>query len=187
MCFQFTHFPCDEWENIYTLSYYYHQIGSINYYSLFRVRSWNNGMRCVSFYIRIDFEVGFYPRMKFFIASIFRFNCFLNNVYRTQHSHHYRAPDILFDLWSCNNPLCIIWSWLFGCKSKHKYKYSIFQNQGTPYYLSAASSCLALPGLALSGFLVILPYHNCSINMSIHFKFCTHMIFVKDIVQTNYN
>ena len=36
---------------IYTLSYYNHQIGSINYYPLFRVRSWNNGMRCMSFYI----------------------------------------------------------------------------------------------------------------------------------------
>ena len=29
MCFQFTHFPCDDWDNIYTLSY--HQIGSMNY------------------------------------------------------------------------------------------------------------------------------------------------------------
>ena len=30
MCFQFTHSPCDDWENIYTLSYY-HQIGSITH------------------------------------------------------------------------------------------------------------------------------------------------------------
>ena len=35
---------------IYTLSYYHHQIGSMNYYPLFRVRSWNNGVRCMSFY-----------------------------------------------------------------------------------------------------------------------------------------
>ena len=49
--FQFTHFPCDDWENIYTLSYYHHQIGSMNYYPLFRVMSWNNGVRCMSFYI----------------------------------------------------------------------------------------------------------------------------------------
>ena len=49
--FQFTHFLCDDWENIYTLSYYHHQIGSMNYYPLFRVRSWNNCMRCMSFYI----------------------------------------------------------------------------------------------------------------------------------------
>ena len=36
---------------IYTLSYYHHQIGSMNYYQLFRVRSWNNGVRCMSFHI----------------------------------------------------------------------------------------------------------------------------------------
>ena len=51
VCFQFTHFCCDDWENIYTLSYYHHQIGSMNYYPLFRVRLWNNGVRCMSFYI----------------------------------------------------------------------------------------------------------------------------------------
>ena len=51
--FQFAHFLCDGWENIHTLSYYHHQIGSMNYYPLFRVRSWNNGMRCMSFYILI--------------------------------------------------------------------------------------------------------------------------------------
>ena len=38
------------WENIYTLSYH-HQIGSMNYYPLFRVRSWNSGVSCMSFYI----------------------------------------------------------------------------------------------------------------------------------------
>ena len=27
------------------------RIGSMNYYTLFRVRSWNNGMRCMSLYI----------------------------------------------------------------------------------------------------------------------------------------
>ena len=50
VCYQFTHFCCDDWENIYTLSCH-HQIGSMNYYPLFRVRSWNNGVRCMSFYI----------------------------------------------------------------------------------------------------------------------------------------
>ena len=50
VCFQLTHFPCDD-ENIYTLSYYHHKIGSMNYYPLFRVRSWNNWARCMSFYI----------------------------------------------------------------------------------------------------------------------------------------
>ena len=42
---------CDDWDNIYTLSYYHHQIESMNYNPLFRVMSWNNGMRCMSFYI----------------------------------------------------------------------------------------------------------------------------------------
>ena len=35
-------------ERTYTLSYHHHQLGNINYYPLFRVRSWNNGVRCVS-------------------------------------------------------------------------------------------------------------------------------------------
>ena len=36
-------------ERIYILC----EIGSMNYYPLFRVRSWNNGVRCMSFYILI--------------------------------------------------------------------------------------------------------------------------------------
>ena len=47
---QFTHSHCDDWENIYTLFYHHHQIGSVNYYPLFRTRSWNNGVCCVSLY-----------------------------------------------------------------------------------------------------------------------------------------
>ena len=50
--------PCDDRENIYTLSFYYHQIGSTNYYPLFRVRSWNNGVRCMSFYILLKVYSG---------------------------------------------------------------------------------------------------------------------------------
>ena len=60
VCFQLTHFPCDDWENIYTLSYH-RQIGSMVCtfthctfthctFTHFTVRSWNNGMRCMSFY-----------------------------------------------------------------------------------------------------------------------------------------
>ena len=37
-------------EYIYTLSYYHHQIGSVNYNPLFRVRSWNKNVHCMSFY-----------------------------------------------------------------------------------------------------------------------------------------
>ena len=46
-----------DWENTYTLSYYHHHIGSMNYYPLFRFRSWNNGMRCMSFYILMRYSV----------------------------------------------------------------------------------------------------------------------------------
>ena len=38
-------------EMIYTLSDYHHQIGSMNYYPMFRGRSWNNGMRCMSIFL----------------------------------------------------------------------------------------------------------------------------------------
>ena len=36
--------------------FYHHQIGGMNYYPLFRVRSWNNGMRCMSFYILMSMK-----------------------------------------------------------------------------------------------------------------------------------
>ena len=52
----FSIYPFPLWwlrKYIYTLSYYHHQIGSMNYYPLFKVRSWNNGMRCMPFYILI--------------------------------------------------------------------------------------------------------------------------------------
>ena len=67
VCFQFTYSSCDDWENTYTLSYYHHQIGSMNSYPLFRVRSWNNGVRCMSFYI-LSYNI---PNKK---------NCNCNNV-----------------------------------------------------------------------------------------------------------
>ena len=51
--FSLTYYLCDDWENIYTLSYHHHQIGNMNYYPLLRARSWNNGMRCMSFNILI--------------------------------------------------------------------------------------------------------------------------------------
>ena len=51
VCFQFNLLHCDDWENVYTLPYYHHQIGSMN--PLFRVRSWKNGMHCMPLYILI--------------------------------------------------------------------------------------------------------------------------------------
>ena len=50
LCLQFTHFPCDDWEDVYVFSYYRHQIRSMNYHPLLRVRSWNYGMCCMSLY-----------------------------------------------------------------------------------------------------------------------------------------
>ena len=49
----FSVYPIPSWwlREYFALSYYHHQIGNMNYYPLFRVRSWNNGMRCMSLYI----------------------------------------------------------------------------------------------------------------------------------------
>ena len=44
-------------EMIYTLSYYHHQIGSMNYYPLFRARSWNNSMSCMSIFVLYYSEI----------------------------------------------------------------------------------------------------------------------------------
>ena len=47
---QFTRFSYEDFEDTRTLSYY-HQIGSMTHLPLCRVRSWNKGMCCMSFYI----------------------------------------------------------------------------------------------------------------------------------------
>ena len=47
---------------IYTLSDYHHQIGSMNDYSLFRVRLWNNDMRCMFLYIFICVSSNMIPQ-----------------------------------------------------------------------------------------------------------------------------
>ena len=51
VCFQLTHFPFDDWRNIYTQSYYHHRIRSMNYYPLFRVRPWNTDICCMSMFL----------------------------------------------------------------------------------------------------------------------------------------
>ena len=57
---------------IYTLSYYHHQIGSMNYYPLFRIGSGNNGVRCMSFCILIKISFAIYSINKFMtIASLY--------------------------------------------------------------------------------------------------------------------
>ena len=51
---QLTHWSYDDCENMCTLSYDHIQTGSMTHLPLFSLRSWNNGMRCVSFYILIN-------------------------------------------------------------------------------------------------------------------------------------
>ena len=43
-----------------TLSYYHHHIGSMNHQPLFRVRPWNNGMRCMSYYVLTCCHINIY-------------------------------------------------------------------------------------------------------------------------------
>ena len=58
MSCMFSVYPISSWwlREYIALSYYHHQIGSMNYHPLFRVRSWNNGMRCMSLYILIGYN-----------------------------------------------------------------------------------------------------------------------------------
>ena len=57
------------WLRKYILSYYHHQIGSMNYHPLFRVRSWNNGMRCMSLYILIEYRMNVKYIFFFFVKT----------------------------------------------------------------------------------------------------------------------
>ena len=50
---QLHHFSYDDCENMCSSFYYHHQIGSMTHLPLIRVRSWNNGMYCMSFYFLI--------------------------------------------------------------------------------------------------------------------------------------
>ena len=50
MWIQHTHFSFDDCENMCSLSYCHHQNGSMIHLPLFRLRSWNNGVRCM-FYL----------------------------------------------------------------------------------------------------------------------------------------
>ena len=54
LCIQLTRFSCYNWDNKCTFSYYNYQIESMNRLPLCGVRLWSNGMRCMSFYVRMD-------------------------------------------------------------------------------------------------------------------------------------
>ena len=53
VCIELTRFSYDDCENTRTWSYHHHQIACMTHLPLSRIRSWNNGMRCMSFCIRI--------------------------------------------------------------------------------------------------------------------------------------
>ena len=53
VCIHLTNLSHEDCDNTYTLSYFHHQIGNMAHLPLFKTRSWNNGMRCMSFYIRM--------------------------------------------------------------------------------------------------------------------------------------
>ena len=99
VCFQFIHFLYDDWENIYTLSYYHHQIGSMNYYPLFRVRSWNNGVRCMSFYILMDVVCISVTTA----GGICRIRIYLS----VHNPNTYPSCDKSFDNMYSHNPVCM--------------------------------------------------------------------------------
>ena len=73
VCFQFTHFPYDDWEDIHLVL-----LSSSNrkYFTLFMVRSWNNGMRCMSLYILMNKYSMLIPNL--FLAFFFWNIVFLN-------------------------------------------------------------------------------------------------------------
>ena len=63
------------------LVYYHHQIASMNYSPLFRVRSWNNGMRCMSIYILMVCTCGhFFTGTGFLCSSMFILRVFVIGV-----------------------------------------------------------------------------------------------------------
>ena len=76
MRIQLTHLSYDDCENACTLSNYHQQIRNMTRLSLFRVRSWNNGMRWMTFYILI-------ARLRHPFAS--------NRFHLSSHLHHFVA------------------------------------------------------------------------------------------------
>ena len=98
--FQLTHFPCDDWENIYTFSYYHHRIGSMNYYPLFGVRSWNNDVRRMSFCILICSN-GFSPsKWRAVTINLFGRTCLWNWYIYERRASWFSAPKLPSFYWS---------------------------------------------------------------------------------------
>ena len=81
--FQLTNFCCDDWENIYI----YYVLLSLSNQNLFRVRSWKNGVRWMSFFIFIYiYTLSF---ITFHIISyIVSYLIILHIIYHNIISHH---------------------------------------------------------------------------------------------------
>ena len=92
--------------------------------------------------------------------------------------------------------MCGQWTyWMLPTRRWLFMAYLIFQNQGTPSCLGAASSSVFLSGfavLALSEQQYFSHTHIFqhiilfSVVINIHFTLCTNMTFLKDILHTNY-
>ena len=79
VCIQliYFHLSYDYCENVHTLSHQRHQIGSMSYLPLFMVRSWNNGMCCMYFYILVPY----YISNRWSSVNSGREDCFLVKLY----------------------------------------------------------------------------------------------------------
>ena len=105
VCIQLTHFCYDYCENGCTLSYYHHQIVSIIYLPLFMVRSWKNGLRCVSLYILMLMSFTEVTRN----ISLFSPHLFVTVSYIFQ-----EINDIVWNKWNSPLPWASV-HWLVQC------------------------------------------------------------------------
>ena len=94
---QLTHVSYDDFENTCILLYCHHQIGSMTHLSLFRVRSWNNDIRCMSFYILISQPyppIYLCPQIVHFCSNgIYKYILYLSMIIRM---YVYIEPNISF-------------------------------------------------------------------------------------------
>ena len=113
VCFQFTYFPCDDWKK-YKLCLISIIISEV---WLFRLRLWNNSMRCKSFYIRMEdkykiklhvhwqrsarLRIWFIVVLVWIICRNYPYNAVCGNSFSSVSHHlvHHHAPQINFVKW----------------------------------------------------------------------------------------
>ena len=105
----FIHFSYDDCGNTCTWSYH-HQIESITLFPLFRVKSWNNGTRCMSFYILIRRLM----RVADAIICIYIYTHIYIYIYIY---HTYWLIICFFALWLYHSPcgVHVIFFWVASC------------------------------------------------------------------------